>query len=127
MEEDDAMGFGDVATRTAALTKRGRPRPIKSKVAGLFDFRSNRYPSRKEYIKAVIQKAGAVAWWAVESACDSTAVKEESTTDINKVPTALDTEHPLDVGLLFIWLPVRRITGLSFRSCKSSCDLPKIA
>lgn len=87
------------------LRKRGNTRPIQSRVTGLNSFKSRGYPSRKDYIKAVLKKSGSVVWWGVSTLCESTEIERRINSDESTIPQELDTEHPLDVSLRFIGYP----------------------
>lgn len=94
-------GLGGVSPMGAEVVKRGNPRRLPcGDEFNLLPFRSNRYPSRKDYILAVLKRAGSIVWWGVSSLCDSTEITQNTGTDESTMPKDLDTEHPLDVGLL---------------------------
>jgi hypothetical protein len=121
LEKDDAMGFMAESSYTV-LEKRGSERSITSKAGlGLEPLRTRRYPSRKDYIKIMLRNFASVSWWAVSQLCDETEVTKLSATSEPAVPAGVDTEHPVDVGLVscfalvFHFISCLAIHGLEVR------------
>ncbi len=122
-EEDDAMGF-DSNEPFSALDRRGESRELSSRVDGLNSFTSNRYPSRAVYIRTVLRSAPKVFYFVVSTICEKADVIRQSGTSEGLIPSALDTEHPVDVSLvssLFIFCFLFCFLFSYLFSCLLSC------
>lgn len=94
------MGFEGSAAISSLNRRGGEPRRIASRVDGLFDMTSNRYPSRGVFIQKILRTAPQVYYYLVSTVCEKADVIRKAGSSAGLIPAALDTEHPVDVGFV---------------------------